>query len=125
MTWVCCGQGNEKFPSGNSDIPQRNLSRAVLFITTAEVNRRVVCHVNKWSILDQFSQFPVLGIAKYPIQAWVNFALTQIIQACSQEEIFDKKIEKYFNGTEALSRTYNNLLWALPRPHHAPFTHLA
>jgi hypothetical protein len=96
----------------------------VLFITAAEVNRGVVCHVNKWSILDQSSQFPVLGIARCPIRAWVNFALTQIIQACPQEEIFDKKIEKYFNGIEALSRTYNKpvmgLTTAPSRTFHAP-----
>jgi hypothetical protein len=33
----------------------------VLFIKAAEVNRRVVCHVNKGSILDQSCQFPFLG----------------------------------------------------------------
>jgi len=52
------------------------------------------------SIYDQSSQFPVLVIERILLRAGVYWTSARVYQTRKQGEIFEKKNEKYFDGSE-------------------------
>jgi hypothetical protein len=55
---------------------------------------------NCGSILDQSSQFAVLGIEENLIRAWMSRTSARVIQACPQGEIFDNFFFFFFEWPE-------------------------